>query len=111
MGLNKRWIACTGLFFVLMFFMSRISAWGDIYDPAPYRILFEGLTVLLWVRGLYLRWTGRWTREGQVAWGIFVLFLALPHIPFSLIGAGSWVSLGGSLILGTAAILRAGKGQ
>lgn len=96
---QKLWI-CAGVYVLILLFLSQISAWGDRYDPAPHRILFEIVTVLVWMTGIYWRWSGRWQQEDNRAWTALLLISAAPHILFSLVGYGSRLCLGGSVLVG-----------
>ena len=101
---KKLWI-CAGIYAVVVVILVQISAWGDPYDPAPYRVLLELITPLVWLGGIYRRWSGRWQQDDNGAWVGLLVITTLPHIPMTMIAAGPWFCLGGSVLVGVLMIL------
>lgn len=96
---RKLW-ACILAYAAIVLVLSRISAWGAFRDPAPYRVLLEMLTVFVWMVGIYRCWSGCWCSGDGEAWAAMLVLSTFPHVPLSLIGYGSWVCLGGSVVIG-----------
>lgn len=97
---------CAALYVLLFLLAGWLTGWDISSSPAPHSHLFNALTLLTWVYGLYVGWTGRWRREDGLYWGVLVLLAALPHIPLAMGSYGSWFCLAGACPLGTGRILK-----
>jgi len=100
---GKLW-ACGLMYAATVLLLSRFGGWGDPRRSAPWCVLLELLISLIWMVGVYWKWSGHWTQEDNVPWAVLLVLVTLPYIPLVVVGYGTWLCPGGSVVLGIGCI-------
>ena len=101
----KLWI-CAAAYAVIVWSLSRcMGGWGDPRGGGIYRVLPELLIPLVWMAGVYWKWSGNWTREDDVPWLVLLLMVNLPYLPPAVVGYGTWLCPIGSMLVGVGCVV------
>ena len=96
---RRLWI-CVLLYGAIIWLLSWLGEWGDPRATSLWYVAFQLPIPMVWVTGLYWKWSGKWTREDNVPWAVLLTLVNLPYFPVAVVGLGPWLCPVGSVIVG-----------
>ncbi|MEG2608973.1 MAG: hypothetical protein RR964_09930 [Lachnospiraceae bacterium] len=99
MNIIKKYQFWVSVIFAVVFFIAIYPLSVSPYTAAYYVLVFNAISIIGFAVALYYALTKSFTRAKitQLLWAVSIS--ALPHLLFALLSYGSWVCLGGAIIV------------
>ena len=101
---KKLWLCALLYAAAVLIWSGCMGGWGDPRGGGYVRAIPELLIPLVWMVGLYWKWSGNWTGEDNLPWAVLLALVTLPYLPLAIVGYGTWLCPIGSVVMGIACI-------